>query len=627
MFLKKLAIINYKCCKDLVLEFSDKLPNTFIGRTDSGKSTILNAIGLLLDNKACPNLIEEGRDTSDVSTTPLDMDRYKNIFKELEIPFFDSELENSIILIGIFNKEPGDFEENFNENASNHLKWSIESLPQDELPIIRHFNNQYPGGRYLLCAKDNKAKKAELWKQTQKTLGSYKKELSITDGDVTNDNKAGRYKNIELFRAIYNRLNTNLQWSDYDNFAKKDKEFFPTYRYIDWREITLKGVEGMAKDTMSTVIDEYGSKLKEKAETLSREATDKVNSELEKKITDIISELSSITSIEAKVYFDANSRISEITVKKGTSDGNVRLESQGEGIKKQIGFAFMRLAALENIKKGAKAKKFLWAFDEPEVHLYPPEKREFYNTIKQLSESIFQTFISTHSTVFVDKSILNTIMQVQLANKYTSISKCSSVPDIYKILGIKNSDFLFYDFFIAGEGASEEVLIPHFYNLYFGKSIEEDSIQIINLGGDSRWKENKKLFEQILKDFKNPDESAYYILDNDTGVQENNVFLVGKFDIEDSIDDKYWIDLVKDQCGLILNNSDLKGIRKSLAKNSDKKFHKLLMDKVFSYKERTKTLPSKKNCALYMVEAITEKKDIPADIIKLFKEIESNNSN
>lgn len=78
---------------------------------------------------------------------------------------------------------------------------------------------------------------------------------------------------------------------------------------------------------------------------------------------------------------------------------------------------------------------------------------------------------------------------------------------------------------------------------------------------------------------------------------------------------------------MILNNSELEEIRKSLAKDSDKKFHKLLADKVFSYKEKTRTLPSKKNCALYMVEAIKEKKDIPADIIKLFKEIESNNSN
>ena len=627
MFLKKLAIINYKCCKDLVLNFSDKLPNTFIGRTDSGKSTILNAIGLLLDNKTYPDLIKEGQDTSDISTTPLDKDRYKNIFKGLEIPLFDSELENSIILIGIFNTEPGDFEENFSENASDHLKWSIESLSQEEVPIIRHFSNQYPSGRYLICAKDNKDKKAELWKQTQKILGVYKKELDITDKDIINDNKAGRYKNIELFRAIYNRLDTSLQWSDYDDFAKKDKEFFPAYRYIDWREITLKGVEGMAKDTMSTVIEDYGSKLKESAETLSRKATEKVNSELEKKISDIISGLSSITSIEAKVYFDTSSRISEISVKKGTSDGNVRLESQGEGIKKQIGFAFMRLAAFENIEKGAQAKKFLWAFDEPEVHLYPPEKREFYDTIKQLSESVFQTFICTHSTVFVDKSILDTIMQVQLTDKYTSISKCSSVSDVYKILGIKNSDFLFYDFFIAGEGASEEILLPHFYHLYFGKSIEEDSIQIISLGGDSRWKDNKKLFEQMLKDFKNPDESVYYVLDNDTGVKEDNVFLIGKFDIEDSIDDKYWVALVRDQCGVALGASDFKEIRDSLANTSDEKFHKLLLDKVAKEKDKTGFLPTKKNCALYMTEAITDKKDIPADIIKLFKEIKSNNSN
>ena len=130
----------------------------------------------------------------------------------------------------------------------------------------------------------------------------------------------------------------------------------------------------------------------------------------------------------------------------------------------------------------------------------------------------------------------------------------------------------------------------------------------------------------MLKDFKDPDESVYYLISKDTCVEDSNVFLVGKFDIEDSISDKYWINLVKDLCGVTLDTSDIEEIRNNLASDSEKKFLKLLRDKVSKDENKTDYLPSKKDCALYMAEAITDKNDIPADITKLFKEIESDNS-
>lgn len=624
MYLKKFAIINYKSCKDLILEFTENLPNTFIGQTDAGKSTILQAIGLLLGEKGPPNLVQEGHETSDLSTTSIKTERYEEIFNELDIPLFESGQDKSIVVVGVFQKQEGDFEEDFDEIASNHLKWSIESYSDEEIVLIRQFNDQFPTGRYLICAKDKEDEKKQLWQQNQTTLNKLIQDIGISNDDITNDNEKGRFKNIEKFRAIYNRLTTSDQWSAYEGFAKKDRQFFPIYRYIDWREITLKSVENMAKDTMSTVVDEYGTKLKEEAKRLGQEATIKVNEELEKKIGEILSGLPTITAIKAKVFFKSDETISEISVEKSHSDGSVRLESQGDGVKKQIGFAFMRLGAMEGINDEAKAKKFLWGFDEPEVHLYPPEKRSFYETIKQLSNGVFQTFISTHSTVFVNKSQLETIQKVQLTDKYTAVSNCSSVSDVHDSLGIKNSDFLFYDIFIAGEGDSDEILIPHFYKLYFGRSIEDDSVQFLGLGGGHRWTENKKLFEKMMQDFKDPNDCVYYLLDSDTKASGDNIFLVGQYDLEDSIDDKYWIKLVKEKCGVELSDQDLKDIRSNLGEESENKFEKLLRDKVSQDEDKTDYLPSKKDYAQYMTEYITDKNDIPGDIVKMFKEIEKN---
>lgn len=624
MYLKQIAIINYKSCRDLVLEFNENLPNTFIGRTDAGKSTILKAVGLLLDEKSFPSMMQEGHETSDISTTPIVEEKYKKIFEELGLPFFDPGTDKSIVLVAIFSKQDGDFEGDFDDIASSHLKWSIESYSADNIAIIRQFNSQYPNGRYLLCSKEDATDKKELWKQNQAILDALIKKLKITKEDITNDNKTGRFKNVEKFRAIYNRLKTSDQWSPYDEFGKKDRKFFPIYRYIDWREITLKSVEEMARDTMSTVVEEYSTKLKGEADRLGKEATEKVNTELEKKISKILAGMPTVTAIKARVFFRSDETISEISVEKGTSDGSVRLESQGDGVKKQIGFAFMRLAALEGVTEEVKTKKFLWGFDEPEAHLYPPEKRDFYETIKQLSGGVFQTFISTHSTVFVDKSQIETIRKVQLDDKYTTVSMCSSVTDVHESLGIRNSDFLFYDIFIAGEGDSDQILIPHFYKLYFDRTFEDDSVQFVSLGGGHRRTENKKLFEQMLKDFQDPNDCVYYVLDKDTNASGDNVYLVGTYDIEDSIDDKFWLQLVKEKCGIDFTIQDLKDIRGQLAANSDQKFHKLLGDKIAGTRSKKDFLPSKTDCAKYMTTYISDKKDIPGDIVKLFEAIKKN---
>jgi putative ATP-dependent endonuclease of the OLD family len=622
MFLKKLAIINYKSCRDLILNFSDNLPNTFIGRTDSGKTTILKAVGFLLGEKIPPNLTTEGQISSDISTTIIDIKEYDDIFKKLDLPVFPKEDAFSIIIIGIFNKQEGDFEGSFNDIASNHLKWSIDSNPKDEFPILIQFNKSNKSGRYFICALDKKDEKLELWNQNQNTLKEHRKKFNVSEEDINNINQAGRFKNIEVFKAIYNKIDTSIQWSEYDGFNKKDRSVFPSFKYIDWQTITLKGIEELANAALSSVLEEYDKRLAEEASRISSEATNRINLELKSKFDIIRADLASINSINARVFYETKPHVSEITVEKETSDGFVKLESQGDGIKKRIGFAFIRFAASENIDTTLNLKKHIWAFDEPEAHLYPPEKREFYELIKQLSRGVFQTFISTHSTVFVDKSRLDTIMQTQLEDKYTKLSTCSSVLDIHNSLGIKNSDFLFYDFFIVGEGTCEKILIPYFYELFFNRSVWEDSIQVIDLGGESFWTENKKLFEQILTNFKDPKECVFYLLDRDTNTQGSNVFLVGKYSIEDSIDDSYWIKLVDDHCGVKLTQEDLYEIRNKLGPSAENKFEKLLRDKVFNTKSKKYHLPSKTSCAKYMRDYIKDASGIPKDIVKLFESIQ-----
>ena len=623
MYLKKLAIVNYRSCQKVILNFESDQPNTLIGKADAGKSSILRAIELLLNEKSYPDLLREGFQTSDISNNSATQTDLDEILSNLDLPPIGFQMNESIIVIGVFSKEDGDFLEDFDDVASNQLKWFAENLEDDEIPILRIFNSNHQKGQYYLKCLEDSSEKKELWNQNKPLLRSLARELNVTDEEIKNVNQAGSYKNIELFRAIYNKINTAFTWSEYDDFAKKDRKFFPVYRYIDWREITLDIVEQMASDAMSSVIEPYKNDLTEQAQILARQATDDVNEEIERRITDVISDLKVISSIKAKVVFESGGKVSDISVLKNTSDGEVSLDSQGDGIKKQIGFAFMRLGAEEGGEKELSSKRYLWGFDEPESHLYPPEKRAFYEIIKDLSSGVFQTFISTHSSIFVDKSKLSDIYQVQLENMYTKVTTCDSVDDVHKSLGIKNSDFLFYDTFIAVEDESDRRYISHFYQLYFDKSIEDDSVQFIMLGGATQRSNSKRLFEQMLDDFSDPNDNVYYVLDRDTNSGIASVFLVGAYDIEDSIGDNFWISLVEDSCGVNLTPQDMQDIRDNLGPGREEKFHYLLGKRVAGDPSRTDYLPGKTDCAGLMAGYVDSSSGIPNDLVTFFQHLES----
>jgi predicted ATP-dependent endonuclease of OLD family len=154
--------------------------------------------------------------------------------------------------------------------------------------------------------------------------------------------------------------------------------------------------------------------------------------------------------------------------------------------------------------------------------------------------------ISTHSTLFVDRALLSHITQVSLNLGYTSQSQCTSVDDVFGSLGIRNSDFLFYDRFLVIEGATEQHLIPGLYKKYTGNSLQDDNIQLIQLGGTGNWDISRKLLESALRDFGKAEEQIVWLFDNDFHskihhqYKTSNVFFVGTQDIEDSISSEVW---------------------------------------------------------------------------------------
>ena len=581
MKLSSFQIVNYKSCNNIFLDLEIDNPNILIGINDCGKSTVLNAIGLLLDDKSKFNFFQDDKIKKDLSNSPLEEAEFLTILDMLGVPHMEYS-ENACFIFGKFTLE----EHDLTDEISTHLQWVLDDDKNDSFFLCRKFDNSEKSSQYLLLTPIGRIDKGEYFKEKATALGKIAKEKGADKPE--NKNGVGRFTSLELLRSIMNMDTLELSWCDY----KFDKNIFPQYRYLDWH-ISMEQLTQFTNDVMQIQIKSDLDAAKVFANERRKEAQVKINNELETFTETYLKELPNIERLKANIYFDVVPKITDLVINKKNGVGDIHIDSQGEGIKRQIWFQLIKWNALNAIQSQEKNKRFFWCFDEPETHLYPTAQRDFYNTIKQTTSANVQSVISTHSTIFVDKTILKSINKVDLIDGVTSISKCNSIDDIFESLRLRNSDFLFFDKFIVVEGDTEESLIPHCFKLITGFAIEDLNIKIINLGGKDKVAQNATILEGILGEFKKTENTIFYILDNDASFKlsqaQKEKYLptfVGKQDIEDSISSTVWLEIIENQLeeDLRLTLEEIEAIKSTIRidaeEDSKKKFYPALIQSV-----------------------------------------------
>lgn len=549
MKLSTLIIINYKSCKQVAINLFDEAPTVLIGKNDCGKSTLQNAIGLLLSDKPKHPTI------SDFSNTRCTELEYGIPFLALGLPLLEYKKEDCVI-IGQFAIDQTLFEEERTNDYSDQLLLTRDTpfLPPysevgEHLYLARRFSPSGASDTYILCKEVISADYKDAWTCSEADLKRKTKALDINDVDIVNENNKGNLSKYERVKAIHKKLTCSDEWTQYKQ-KPLDKSIFPEFRYLDWRA-SLEDINSLATDNLKLTIDEHFSAVKEQVEALVADLENKLSAELRTTfLTDIQEIVASISNIKAKITSpEVGARISGIFLEKDFSDGDIHLDAQGEGIKRQIWFALIQYAARQVTAKKSK-QNFIWAFDEPETHLYPIAQRHLYDILKKASSGNIQVVISTHSTLFVDRALLSHISKVSLHEGYTAHSRCTSIDDVFTSLGLRNSDFLFYDRFLVVEGITEKYLIPGLYQKYTGRTLQEDNIQLIVLGGTGNWAVSKATLESALHDFGKTEDQIIWVFDQDfysklpALYKTANVFFVGRQDMEDSISSEVWVKVI-----------------------------------------------------------------------------------
>jgi putative ATP-dependent endonuclease of OLD family len=451
-----------------------------------------------------------------------------------------------------------------------------------------------------------------LWNQKQNDLKALQSTLGIDDSSIPNQNRRGGLKNIERINVIYESMAVEPMWSRYD--FKKDRGFFPSFQYLDW-DISIDQLQSLITTAIGSSIDQsikdIQAEVNQKQDAVNKVANDKL-SELFEKYSDHLPK--SITGLSANINIPLAKNTTEVFVSKDTSDKQIHIADQGDGIKRQIGLGLIRAIAEESVEDDSDNTKYIWVFDEPETHLYPQAQRELAETLRELSGNKFQIVLSTHSITFVDKTKLKDVYKTELKGGYTQILSTEDTEDALNTLGVRNSDFLFYDKFLAVEGATEYHLLDHFHQLIHSTTLSDVGVRTVSLGGESNREHYKKVLKDIIGDYRKPDDAIVYLLDKDTGATGDNIYLVGDVaDFEDSIANDVWIAAIKNECGVDITTDQLNDMRSKIdASKKDTKLCKQIAAYIAADTGRSNYLNSKGEAlAADLKKHITDASQIP----------------
>lgn len=431
MFLKKIAIENFRGIKSLTLELNKGL-NILIGENNSGKTAVMDALRL------CFSYGNQRRDiyisTSDFHIDKTDLDAN---LKDIEFHLF-FEIENP-------------------EEAGIFIDLVSINEKQQELQLhFRYYLDKKKGVekvRYKVWGGDNEGQTI-----TPEVLDLF---YFVYLGALRNavqklrpirGNKLGElYSNIETDETKQEKLSSKVH-----NVLSEDD---------DWTTLIEDGKEKVNDHLKETSL--VGKQQNVEIDFLPFEF---------RKILDNL-------RIQIPVYND------DIIINK-SKQKYFEISQNGLGYNNLIYTATV-LGDLNRKRELDNETYIALLIEEPEAHLHPQLQDIFFNYLSKLNRIGFQIFISSHSPTITAKADLDSliVLQNQGDKIYSWSIKNSMLNDdnkkyLQKFLDVTKSQLFFANGVILVEGISEALLMPIFSKMVGEEyDIEGNGIEIVNING------------------------------------------------------------------------------------------------------------------------------------------------
>lgn len=494
MKIVQISIENFKGIKDKV-EITTNDFNCIVGKNDVGKSTVLKALDIFLNDKS-PSKEDKNvyvDSTSIMIELTFEINTNTSITIDEAIPttFVDEELLNErgqLVIKKVWNVA----------NDRPKVEWFIE-------------RKSYGDNDFLFLTETNLMKLC-------KDLG-----IETTKGNNQEYNNVEKRKKLRDFCKA-NSYNFSYQYTPLPTTGQtRQKKVFDTIKLL------LPSFEYFKADTSlsetDTSIQNYFKKKALNALNDSGVSTNDLEETIRSKVEESLSKITTLINsivpdeehITANIDFDWSKLIST-TFKSEKDTANIPLASRGDGFRRITMMSYFEMLAEETKVD----KSIIFGFEEPETFLHPQVQKQLFEKFISMSSVGYQIFTTTHSPVIVSRTNIKSIIFVQKENQDYKISQIENidVKEIIKELGVTPDDELIkiYDnikCLLLVEGKDDVIAYSHVAVKYKQQGVINDDfldlgVHILPIGGCGSIQNWMNL--DIIKNLNKP---FYIILDSD----------------------------------------------------------------------------------------------------------------
>ena len=503
MQLITIEVRNFRCLKDVKIPFREL--TVLIGENDAGKSTVLDLLDLILNERQ-----------------PEDGDYY----------YYDSGNVNP-------------------ESQAEKIEAILTFRPYSDQTISEEFLS--PDGFFRLKKQFTKQSE-ETWYNgrcfDQEVLNQDLPSLKVSDLDsimqdvgIVVEGRLNKEEKIQRIQDYKQHTSFHVDWLSVRQSALRG--FLP--RFERYRSLDYQDPASVVMKTLRTV---YESRLFETDENGARQPiaslrnlkTD-IETELNKKVSELLRYVQRynqrIQRLEFSPTIDFSGGLKSGQFSIDDGNGLHWLNKCGDGTKRRLFMAFFDWE--KEILGGQQTHPLLRGYDEPDVNLHYEAQRHIYRTISEMvyhENSRIQAIVCTHSLTMIDHAPATSINLLRLRGcgmtevNYLDTLEDQDVEDFLVYLaaelGITNSVLFYERCYIIIEGQTEENALPIFYHRLYDHSMIEDGICLINIEGNG----GKKGLLKLLG--KNRQQLTIAFLDSDT--QTNQDFIRAGFTRDQAAD-------------------------------------------------------------------------------------------
>lgn len=380
MKIKNIKLKNFRGYKDETkIDFDDL--TVFVGKNDSGKSTILEALDIF---------INDGK-----GTVKIDKDDVNVISRE------EGDLETSITIV--FTDLP----------KKIILDSSVETTLENEhllnkdgdLEIIKKYSNANGPKIWINAYHPTNKECSDLLIKTNTSLKKI-----IDDNGIECENLT---VNSTMRKAIWNYFKENLcldsieidaSKSDAKEIWSKINNYMPVYSLFQSDRSNTDSdseVQDPLKEAVKIILNDNSiqeslSNISKKVENKLHEVSDRTLKKLKDMDPKIASELSPVIPSSDKLKW--NEVFKSVSI---SGDNNIPINKRGSGVKRLILMSFFRGEA-ERLAEEGGSNGIIYAIEEPETSQHTNNQKKLIEAFKNMSKiSGVQIILTTHSAYMV----------------------------------------------------------------------------------------------------------------------------------------------------------------------------------------------------------------------------------